>query len=260
MKTNSLSTIVFIGAGNVASQLASAFQNTGRKILQVYSRTESSAKELASKINADFTSDIKKLVKDADIYIISVSDSGISEVAKKLKLKDSFVVHTSGFLAMDILDKVSENIGVFYPLQTFSKNRKVDFLSIPVCVEANSEENLVMLEDLARSFTVDVRYVDSSQRKIIHLSAIFACNFTNHLYYVAEEILKNSGLPFDILKPLIRETAEKIMDVEPAEAQTGPARRNDLNVIKQHLEMLDNDEYRELYEKISKMIADKYIK
>jgi predicted short-subunit dehydrogenase-like oxidoreductase (DUF2520 family) len=260
MKTNSISTIVFIGAGNVASQLASAFQNTGRKILQVYSRTENSAKELASKINCDFTSDTEDIIKNADVYIISVSDSAIAEVVAKLKLDKSLVVHTSGFHTMDILDNVSKNIGVFYPLQTFSKNRKIDFLNIPVCVEANSADNLTLLEDLARSFTADVRYIESAQRKIIHLSAIFACNFTNHMYSIAEEILKDAYIPFDILKPLICETAEKVMDIEPVEAQTGPARRNNLEVVQQHLKMLDNEEYRELYKRLSELITNKYIK
>ena len=192
METNTISTIVFIGAGNVACKLADSFKNTGRKILQVYSRTEISARELAFEINAEYTTDLRKIEREADVYIISVTDTAVSEIVKNLKLEKCLVVHTSGFLSMDVLDNVSENIGVFYPLQTLSKNRKVDYLSIPVCIEANKENNLVLLEDLARSFTTDVRYIDSSKRKKIHLAAIFASNFTNQMYCIAEDIIKES--------------------------------------------------------------------
>ncbi len=258
MKTNTISSIVFIGAGNVACKLSEGFKDTGRKVLQVYSRTESSARELASIVNAGFTSDFNKIDKGADIYIISVSDSEVPEIVKNLGLGKSLVVHTSGIHAIEILENVSENIGVFYPLQTLSKNRKVDFLSIPVCVEANKEENLALLEDLARSFTTDVRYVDSPKRKIIHLAAVFASNFTNQMYSIAEEIIKESEIPFDILKPLILETAKKIMDMGTYEAQTGPARRKDENVINQHLEMLKKSDYKEFYSMLSEMIAKKY--
>ncbi|MGD0711959.1 MAG: DUF2520 domain-containing protein [Bacteroidales bacterium] len=260
MKTNSISTIVFIGSGNVAYKLAEAFKYTGRKIIQVYSRTEISAKGLASLVNAGYTTDLNNIEKGADVYIISVSDTAVPEIVKNLKLGKSLVVHTSGFLSMDILYHTSKNIGVFYPLQTLSKNRIVDFLSIPVCIEANNEDNLVMLEDLARSFSTDVRYVDSSQRKLIHLAAVFASNYTNQMYCIAEEILKDSGIPFDILKPLILETAEKIMNMDPYEAQTGPARRNDTEVINQHLKMLKNNDYKEFYKMLSEMIAKKYKK
>ena len=260
MKANTISSIVFIGAGNVACKLSEGFKDTGRKVLQVYSRTETSARSLASMLNADFTSDLNKIEKGADIYIISVSDGAVPEIVKNLKLGKGLVVHTSGILAMEMLENVSQNIGVFYPLQTLSKNRKIDFLSIPVCVEANKEENLALLEDLARSFTTDVRYIDSPQRKLIHLAAVFASNFANQMYSIAEEIIKESEIPFDILKPLILETAEKIMYLDPYEAQTGPARRNDKNVINQHLEMLKNTNYNECYQLLSEMIANKYKK
>jgi predicted short-subunit dehydrogenase-like oxidoreductase (DUF2520 family) len=260
MKTNTISSIVFIGAGNVAFKLSEGFKDTGRKVLQVYSRTETSARELASMVNAGFTSELNKIKNGADIYIISVSDIAVPEIVKNLNLGKSLVVHTSGILEMGILGNVSENTGVFYPLQTLSKNRKVDFLSIPVCVEANKEENLALLEDLARSFSTDVRNIDSSQRKLIHLAAVFASNFANQMYSIAEEIIKESEIPFDILKPLILETAEKIMIMDPNEAQTGPARRNDKNVINQHLEMLKNTNYNECYQILSDMIAKKYKK
>jgi predicted short-subunit dehydrogenase-like oxidoreductase (DUF2520 family) len=258
MNKNSIDTIVLIGAGNVATHMAAAFKNTGRKILQVYSRSEISARQLAESIGVPWCCDLKNIIQTADLYIISVTDSVIEIIAKELRVSGGMVVHTSGFEPMSTIKDVSENFGVFYPLQTFSKNKSVDFLTIPVCIEANNEDNLKLLEDLARSFTTDVRYINSEKRKIIHLAAVFTSNFTNAMYAVAEEILLNADIPFDILKPLIRETADKIMQLNPAEAQTGPARRMDVETMREHISMLENGNHRELYEKISSLIQKKY--
>jgi predicted short-subunit dehydrogenase-like oxidoreductase (DUF2520 family) len=255
---NSIRTIVFVGAGNVATHLIEAFHNTGREILQVYSRSELSAKSLAERNGISFTCNPELLNKDADLYIISVTDSALPGIAAMLNLGSKLVVHTSGTHSIDIINSISENTGVFYPLQTFTHDRPVNFLTIPLCIEANNEENLKLLQDLALSFTTDVRYIDSGQRKKIHLAAVFANNFTNSLYGVAEEILKSCDLPFDILKPLIKETSEKVLSMNPRDAQTGPARRNDIEVMEQHLAMLDNEEYRELYVLISEMIKKKF--
>ena len=260
MTINSIHTIVLIGAGNVATHLADAFQNTGRKILQVYSRTEYSAKSLAEKIGVKYTNDINEIITDADLYIVSLADSAISDIVKKINFEEQLVVHTSGFHEMNVLNDVSENIGVFYPLQTFSKNRKIDFISIPVCIEANSEESLKLLEDLALSFSSNVQYINSEKRKILHLAAVFASNFTNQMYSIAKEILINEKISFDILKPLIKETAKKAIEINPLESQTGPARRNDTNVMEQHIKMIENENYKELYEKLSEMVIAKYNK
>jgi len=260
MKINSIHTVVFIGAGNVATHLFEAFQNTGRTIIQVYSRSENAARSLADKYGTSHTCDLKLIDKNADLYIISVTDSAIPMIAQELRLDNKLVVHTSGFHTMDAIAGVSENIGVFYPLQTFTKDRPVNFLTIPVCIEANNDQNLRLLEDLALSFTTDVRFINSAQRKKIHLAAVFACNFTNHLYQVAEEIINSCDVPFDILKPLIKETANKVMSITPHDAQTGPARRNDIEVMEQHLKMLDDDANKELYLKISGMIKKKFEK
>jgi predicted short-subunit dehydrogenase-like oxidoreductase (DUF2520 family) len=258
MKKNSIDTIVLIGAGNVATHLAAAFKDTGRRILQVYSRSETSAKQLAGNIGVAWCCDLKNIIQDADLYIISVTDGAIENIAKEMKTNGCMVVHTSGFKPMAVIKDVSENYGVFYPLQTFSKNKSLDYLSIPVCIEANNDDNLKLLEDLARSFTTDVRLINSEQRKIIHLAAVFTSNFTNAMYDVAEEILLKGDIPFDILKPLIRETADKVMFLNPTEAQTGPARRMDTGTMHEHLSMLENDDYRELYQKISSLIQKKY--
>ena len=260
MDLNSIHSIVLIGAGNVATHLFEAFQNTGRTIIQVYSRSENSAKTLAEKHDISYTCNLEQLNKNADLYIISVTDSALPAIAEKLRTGNKLVVHTSGFHPMEAIEKVSENIGVFYPLQTFTCNRPVNFLTIPLCIEANNTTSIRLLEDLALSFTSDVRLINSEQRKKIHLAAVFACNFTNRLYQVAEEIINSCDVPFDILKPLIKETADKVMKISPHDAQTGPARRNDVAVMEQHLIMLDDGENKELYVKLSSMIRKKFEK
>ncbi len=169
-----------------------------------------------------------------------------------LSLKNKLTVHTSGSIPLEILNKVSENHGVLYPLQTFSKSREVDFSNIPICVEANSAENLEKLKSVAKALSNNIYEVDSEQRKVLHLAAVFACNFPNFMYTIADKILRDSDIDFDILRPLIKETAEKIQDVKPAEAQTGPAIRNDEKILSGHMEMLnDFPQLKELYKLIS---------
>jgi predicted short-subunit dehydrogenase-like oxidoreductase (DUF2520 family) len=255
---NSIQTIVFIGAGNVATHLTEAFRNTGRKIIQIYSRSEVTAHALSERSGIPHTSDLNLISQDADLYIISVADSALPQIDLSLRIGDKLAVHTSGFHPMEAIKNISNNIGVFYPLQTFSKDHPVVYNNIPLCIEANNNDNLALLEDLALSFTADVRQVDSLQRKKIHLAAVFACNFTNHLYGIAEEILRTCDVPFDIMKPLIKQTAQKIIAMDPNEAQTGPARRNDHLVIEQHLQMFDDAEMKAIYKMLSEMIIKKY--
>ena len=244
--------IVFIGAGNVATHLALAFKKAGVQILQVCSRTANPARELAEKVQAEHTTNLQSLNKDADLYLISVSDNAVEELTSQLSLKDKLTVHTSGSIPLEILNKVSVNHGVFYPLQTFSKSREVDFSNIPICVEANSAENLEKLKSVAKTLSNNIYEVDSEQRKVLHLAAVFACNFPNFMYTIADKILRDSDIDFDILRPLIKETAEKIQDVKPAEAQTGPAIRNDEKILSGHMEMLnDFPQLKELYKLIS---------
>ena len=256
MKFESLNKIVFIGAGNVATHLATSLKNAGKSILQVYNHNESSAKELASKTDASFTNDISKINLCADLYIISVSDKALPLIAAELNTNNKFTVHTSGFHSLEAIKEISKNTGVFYPLQTFTKNRTVDFSDVPVCIEANSKENLKVLENLACQLSSDIRYIDSAQRKWLHIAAVFACNFSNYMYSIAEEILQEQDIPFDILKPLIKETAAKITEHNPSEVQTGPAIRGDKLVTEQHLKILAQKKYKHLYE----MISDNIIK
>lgn len=249
--------IIFIGAGNVATHLALAFHKKGYIISQVYSRRISTASTLAKSLKCTYTDAISAIDTTADIYIIAVKDDAVSEIADTLRLKNKIVVHTSGSVPMDVLKPVSKNYGVFYPLQTFSKNKKVNFTNVPVCIESANASTLESLISLARSISDNVQKINSEQRKVIHLAAVFACNFSNHLYAIADNILIANELSLDILKPLIEETATKIMYNAPASVQTGPAIRKDKETINSHLQLLQgNKEYQRLYQLLSKSIIE----
>lgn len=246
---------VFIGAGKLATHLSIRLKQQGFKIQQVYSRTEKSAKELAEKIDAESTNSPKSISKEADVYIVALKDSVYDEVLSQIEFGEKLVIHCSGSLPMSALESYAENIGVLYPLQTFSKYREVDFAEIPVFIEANSEENRKKLNETARKISNSVSQLDSEKRMYLHIAAVFACNFVNHFYARASEILSEKDIPFDVLKPLIIETAQKVQELQPNEAQTGPAVRFDENVINKHLEALEFDpDTRKLYNSISKSI------
>jgi predicted short-subunit dehydrogenase-like oxidoreductase (DUF2520 family) len=248
--------IVFIGAGNVSTHLAGALQKAGNKIIQIISRSNESAMILAKEVGCEYSTEISELNNECDIIIISVGDKLVSEVVKVVDASEKLIVHTSGTLPMNILSEASGNYGVFYPLQTFTKNTKIEFTDIPILVEANTEENLNVLVKLASGISGDVRVVNSEQREIIHLTAVFVNNFTNLNYSVAQYILEKNNLPFDVLKPLIMETAKKVMTQKPSEIQTGPAFRDDKETILKHIEMLsDYPGYKDIYEIMSGAIA-----
>lgn len=248
--------VVLIGAGNLATQLALALVEKGMLVTQVFSRKTESAKELAEKINAEFTTDLSLLKKDADLYIIAVRDSAIPEVLENLNLDENkLIVHTAGSVPMNILEGFSANYGVFYPLQTFSKSRKVDFSNVPICIEANHPANLLKLEKLGTQLSGSVNQINSEERKTLHLAAVFTNNFVNHLYTIGADILHDKKLDFDLLKPLIAETAAKVQELEPIEAQTGPAKRYDKSIIDAQLNMLENrPEYRKIYSFVTESI------
>ncbi len=256
LKENSLPKLAFIGSGNLATQLALFFSGKGYPVLQVYSRTEESALALARKVNCAYTTDISVLDKNADIYICALKDSVLQDVLSQASFKDKLVVHTAGSVPMDILSSYSSNYGVFYPLQTLSKDKAVDFSKVPLFIESNNKENFLILKSLADSVSDMVYEATSEQRVKLHLAAVFACNFSNHMYAIAAKIIRESSdFPMDVLLPLIEETAEKIRTLSPAEAQTGPAVRYDKNVIDKHLEILNPDkDVQQLYELISKHI------
>jgi predicted short-subunit dehydrogenase-like oxidoreductase (DUF2520 family) len=253
--------ICLIGAGNLATQLGMALSEKGHQIVQVWSRTSKRAAELASKLNCEYTAEISSIYSDTDIYIIAVSDQSIESILSKHVWGNTLVVHTAGSIPMDILAPYCTNYGVFYPFQTFTVEKKVDFDQIPLCIEANTPQNLEVLNTLALSLSQNIRIVDSNHRQQIHLAAVFVCNFVNHFYAVGEELLREKGLDFEILKPLILETASKVVDQSPKSSQTGPAIRNDKNVMDKHLAMLENHpDLKKLYSLISERIIQTHKK
>ena len=244
--------IVLIGSGRVATQLGKRLAEKGKFIVQVYSRTQAHAAQLAGQLGSEPIHDPEKIRHDADLYIISVSDDAIPEIAAKLRFEGKPVAHTSGSVPMDAVSAISANYGVFYPLQTFVKNRDVDFNDIPLCIEGADPETENLLTGLAYEISNDVRIINSEQRLKIHIAAVFASNFTNFMYLMGEDVLKNAGVEFDILLPLIRETAAKMNSAMPHEAQTGPAMRGDEKVIRKHLKMLAGDpEKQAIYRQLS---------
>jgi len=247
--------IILIGAGNVATHLGAALYKHGYLVSQVYSPTRKSAEALAKKLKSSAITDLENLDDDAAIYIIAVKDDAIETVANQLKFKDQVVVHTSGTVPMDVLKNTSKNYGVLYPLQTFSKEKKVNLKTVPVCIEASNAATSTTLQYFAKSFSGNVQKVNSEQRRIIHVAAVFACNFSNHMYAVAEGILKKNKLSLDLLQPLIAETAEKIKHNSPVKMQTGPAVRGDKKTMLAQAKLLSDPENKKLYQLISKGIS-----
>ncbi len=253
--------IVFIGAGNLATHLSLALNNSGLDIIQVYSRTENSARVLAEKLNAGFTTTAGEIRRDADIYFVALKDDVYDEVLPFVDFGDKLIVHCSGSMPLSVLNKYAFNTGVFYPLQTFSKHKPVEIRTIPVFVEGISESVEHELIEIARIISDNVFVLNSEKRLFLHIAAVFSCNFVNHLYTIGSNILTSQGVPFEFLRPLILETANKAQHMEPEKAQTGPAVRYDKNVIKRHLEALrDFPDQQELYNMLSDRIFHYYNK
>lgn len=247
--------ITILGTGNVAKHLFDAFMvNNDIEIIQIYGRTENALSQFNHQVNT--TTDLSKL-KAADIYLVAISDDAIAEVSKLLVDKKGLIAHTSGSVAINVLPKKNSR-GVFYPLQTFSAHRKVNFKEIPICIEAENEADFELLHQLASAISDKVIQINSDQRKALHLAAVFANNFTNHIYNIAQEICMQKSVPFELLLPLIKETAEKIQDLTPLEGQTGPARRNDKGTLKKHLAQLQKKEHKKIYSLLSKSIQKTY--
>lgn len=247
----------FIGAGNLATHLAKELFSKGHKIVQVYSRTEESATRLAKLVNTEYITNPKKILKSADVYFVCLKDSVFEEVLSQVDFENQLIVHCAGSVPMNALEKFSAKFGVFYPLQTFSKERIVDFSKIPVFIEANSQENEKILMSIANEISEQVKVLNSERRKTLHVSAVFACNFVNHFYHIAGNILKTQNIDFEVLRPLILETAQKVQTFDPADVQTGPAVRFDENIINLHLsELSGTPNYKRLYDTVSKSIFE----
>ncbi|QCR23681.1 Rossmann-like and DUF2520 domain-containing protein [Pontibacter sp. SGAir0037] len=254
--------IALVGAGNVAGHLAKALEKMGHEVAAVYSRTRSHSEDLAHQLaNATATESLNFLSYDLDLAVIAVSDTAIASVAKQLEVKPGTIVcHTSGSQPLAILAAVAgARTGVLYPLQTFSRSKAVDFSQTPILIEAEDEATLQQLQQLAKTLSPIVHQVSSLLRKHLHLSAVFACNFTNHLLGISRELLSEANLPIELLHPLIQETIAKAMQQDPFQVQTGPAVRHDQNVIEEHLAMLHHHPaYKELYLKLTQSIQAKH--
>ncbi|NDW09243.1 Rossmann-like and DUF2520 domain-containing protein [Dysgonomonas sp. 520] len=246
--------VVLIGAGNLATQLALALSDKSVEIVQVYSRTVESAKTLADMINCPYTTSLDAVVADADFYIFSVKDSVLEELIGMMPATNGIWLHTAGSMPMGIFEGFTKNYGVLYPFQTFSKSKKVDFSVIPIFIEANSSENIAKIEGFCRIISDFVHILSSEKRQYLHLTGVFACNFVNHLYHISEAILAKEDIPFASILPLIEETANKVKDLSPSEAQTGPALRMDKNVIDKHLDLIKDPSWKEIYSLMSEDI------
>ncbi|MBC8768451.1 DUF2520 domain-containing protein [Arenibacter sp. BSSL-BM3] len=247
--------IVILGTGNVAKHLFDVFRDINEiNVLQVLGRNKHKLSYFKDKVAT--STDFSKIV-DADILLIAVSDDAVAEVAQFLTGKKGVVAHTSGNVPIAALGHKSRR-GVFYPLQSFSEGKPIDFKKVPICIEAENKVDLKSLQELAQLVSFQVHEISSNQRKSIHLAAVFANNFTNHLFAIAGEICADNDLPFSILAPLIKETVEKLDYLPPIEAQTGPAKRNDVKTMESHLNQLKNKNYQDIYSLLSKSIKEKY--
>lgn len=245
--------VTLIGSGNLAHHFISVFHTTpGIEIVQVFSRKQTiSIPDIApNKIVSKFED-----LKPADVYLICVNDSAIEEVSSLLPFKNSLVLHTAGAMPLTILNSKNKR-GVFYPLQTFTKGKKVDFTTIPLCIETEDADSYALVEKLAKTISPIVYPMSSSQRKALHLAAVFVNNFTNHLYHIGYEICQEHQIPFEVLQPLIKETARKMESLTPSQAQTGPAIRADHTTIEAHKALLTNENHLKIYNILTQSIQD----
>lgn len=252
--------ISIIGAGNVSWHLAQAFEKAGHNIIEVYARNRKKAKEIASLLyDSDVTNSLDLRDSDATIFVIAVSDIAVEIVAKEILLpEDSTLLHCSGSVPLEVLEYARKNnpdleIGVLYPLMTFTKGIKLDISQVPFLIECSNEK---LIQRIAKSLSNKFSEADSLQRLTIHTAAVFACNFTNHLLAIAKELTESEEVEYELLKPLISETIKKSIATEhPADVQTGPAVRNDSNTLLRHREILkDHDELLSVYDELTKSI------
>jgi predicted short-subunit dehydrogenase-like oxidoreductase (DUF2520 family) len=253
-----IKTISFIGAGNAATHLANAFFKAGISIGEIWSYHPENAAILAEQVGAKICTRINSLSTEVDLIIISVKDDAMETVIRQLPKGIESIVHTSGSMEMKLLKDASVNSGVFYPLQSFNKKEQINFLEIPICIEASNDPFSAELFQLARLISTNVEYVNSSQRAYLHIAAVIANNFTNYMYSAAYDLVTEKKIPFSLLIPLIKNTSNRLENVDPFLKQTGPAKRSDEELIRSHLKMLEsNPELKELYQFISDRIKKK---
>ncbi len=254
--------IVLIGAGNMGYQLGKQLYERQAGLIQIFSRTDEKAKTLSEATgNTAYITDLKDVRTDADLYVLAIKDDAIELVAEQLNSlgkAGKFVVHTSGVTPTEVFKPWFRRFGSFYPFQSFSRDRQTDFSKVPVCFYANTSKDASLLDQLGQQLGCKTFPVNDKERAILHVNGVFVNNFTNYLYRISWEIMEKEGLPFDLLRPLILETAQKIMEHPPQEMQTGPAIRNDQKSIKRHLDYLKTwPEYRKIYKVLTKGISKK---
>ena len=253
-----IKTVVIIGSGNVARHMAMALYKAGVQVTGVCSQHLSHARELAGEVKAVALDQCNEMNPQADLYLLAVPDGKMATVAKAMPAVSGLVCHTSGITPLDALHRF-ERYGVFYPLQTFSKNKAVDMREVPFCLEASSSADYAALQQVAQKLGRHVYPVSTEKRMKLHLAAVLVNNFTNHLFALAEAFLEENGLDKEMLMPLIRETVDKLHDLPATEAQSGPARRGDRVTLSKHLEMLkDNPGLKAIYQLFSEQILKKY--
>lgn len=248
--------ITIVGAGNVGHNFGLGFKHAGYIAKEIYSRTQRSALLLSKTLNCDYTTDIKSLSKDTDLIILAVNDDVLADLIDQIEIKDKPIVHTSGSTPINVFEgKGFTKYGIFYPVQSFSKNETESLYPIPICIEGNDEEMENLLLSLARSVSTKVYSLDSAKRKALHVAAVFANNFTNHMFHIADDLLKQHQISFEVIRPLLEKTSNKIKTEKPLNVQTGPAVRNDQNVIQSHLGYLEKQtDYQDIYDIITKSI------
>ncbi len=257
--SNQITTVSFIGSGNVATALGKSFMNSGIRVVEIYSPNDSNAKSLAVKLSCNWINDLNELNTNSDLYIIAIPDKEIKPLSSRLNKVEGIVVHTSGSEPLQALKLGNKPTGVFYPLQTFTKLNEIDTSNIPICIEGSNTLTVVSLTNLAKKISRNVILLDSDQRQHLHLAAVTVNNFSNLMYHFAYDILTKKDIDFSLLHPLINETAKKVICVNPADAQTGPARRNDQSTINKHLDLLQSHpDFRDVYKLLSKQLINKY--
>ena len=247
--------VVLIGSGNVATSLALAL-NGKCHLVQVYSRSMASAEALASRVGAQATNDLNQIVTDADIYVISVVDDAITRVLETCPARGGLWVHTSGSTSIDVFKGKRTRYGVLYPMQSFSKSCPARMHEVHIFIEGCDSCATQEVKELAMLLTNNVHEITSTERERLHVAAVFACNFANHMFTLSSEVLDEAGIPFDAMLPLIKTTIAKLDNLTPTQSQTGPAARGDVNVIERHLQSLSGDKH-DIYRLLSQSILNR---
>lgn len=254
--------ISFIGSGNLAWHLAPALDNIGYSVKEVYSRNPRNARELTARLyQAEVKASLDFSTSPSSIFVIAVADDAIKAIAQDIILPDdAILVHTSGSQPLSVLGyAATPHIGVFYPLQTFSKSKKIDFKTIPIFIESETTEVESICAKMAARISNDVHKIDSQKRKALHVAAVFASNFANHMLTISKDLLEQNKLSFELLKPLIAETLNKGLMIGPDKAQTGPAKRGDFEILEHHLEFLEQEKaLADIYKLVSQHIIDRH--